>query len=89
MALGFVREAFTLKVTVKDHKEIYTELASRFRPAFKDVGRGGAFAGIIRGKDFGVMEVPSWAWHRKVGDIQEYLSGVVEETDPFVLALSA
>lgn len=84
MALGSVREAFTLNVTVKDHQEVYTELAGRFRPAFKEIGRSGAFSDIVRGKDFGVIEVPSWAWHRKVGEIQEYLSGVVDDIDPFV-----
>jgi replicative superfamily II helicase len=67
VALASVREAFTLNISTHEHREVYDELASRFRPAFKDVGRGGAFADIIRGKDFGVMEAPSWAWHRKVG----------------------
>lgn len=84
VALASVREAFTLTVAVKDHKDVYTELADRFRSAFKEVNRVGTFADIIRGKEFGVMEVPSWAWHRKLGEIQEYLSGVVDEIDPFV-----
>jgi replicative superfamily II helicase len=84
VALGSVREAFTLNVTVRDHKELYTEIASRFRPAFKEVGRGGSFADIVRGRDYGVIEVPSWAWHRKLGEVQEYLSGVVDDIDPFV-----
>ena len=30
------------------------------------------------------MEVPSWAWHRKLGEIQAYLSGEVDDIDPFV-----
>jgi replicative superfamily II helicase len=87
VALASVREAFTLTVAAKDHKDIYTELADRFRPAFKEVGRGGFFAEVIRGKEFGVMEVPSWAWHRRLGEIQEYLSGVVDDIDPFVWPL--
>ncbi|MFJ1288432.1 hypothetical protein, partial [Acinetobacter baumannii] len=61
-----------------------TELADRFRPAFKEVGRAGAFADIINGKEFGVIEVPSWAWHLKSDEIQQYLAGEVEEIDPFV-----
>lgn len=84
VALASVREAFTLNISTHEHREVYDELASRFRPAFKDVGRGGAFADIIRGKDFGVMEAPSWAWHRKVGELQEYLAGVVDEINPYV-----
>ena len=84
VALSSVREAFTLNVSIKDHKDVYTELADRFRPAFKEVGRAGAFADIINGKEFGVIEVPSWAWHRKSDEIQQYLAGEVEEIDPFV-----
>src|SRR5690606_33927304 len=84
VALSSVREAFTLNISVKDHKAVYTELADRFRPAFKDVGRGGSFADIISGKEFGVIEVPSWAWHRKLDEIQQYLSGEVDDIDPFV-----
>lgn len=84
VALASVRKAFSVNISLKDHKDVYNELASRFRPAFKDVGRGGAFADVIRGKDFGVMEVPSWAWHRKVGEMQEYLAGVIDEIDPYV-----
>ncbi len=84
VALASVREAFTLNVSANQHKEVYAELASRFRTAFKDVGRGGAFADVIRGKNFGVMEAPSWAWHRKVGELQEYLTGIVDEINPYV-----
>jgi replicative superfamily II helicase len=84
VALGSVREAFTLNISAKDHQDVYNELASRFRPAFKDVGRGGAFADIIQGKDFGVLEVPSWAWHRKAGEMQGYLASVVEKINPYV-----
>ncbi len=72
---------------LKDHKEVYTELADRFRPAFKEVGRSGAFADIINGKEFGVIEVPSWAWHRKLDEVQQYLSGVVDDIDPFIWPL--
>lgn len=32
VALGSVRDAFTLDISAKDHKDVYTELASRFRP---------------------------------------------------------
>lgn len=45
--------------------QAYMELADRFRPAFREVGRDGSFTDIINGKEYGVIEVPSWAWHRK------------------------
>lgn len=84
VALLSVRDAFSLTITVRKHPEIYSELAGRFRTAFKDVMRSGTFADITRGKDYGVLEVPSWAWHRKLAEIQEYLSEQVDSIDPFV-----
>lgn len=84
VALSSVREAFTLNISSKVHKGVYKELADRFRPAFKDVGRSGSFADIINGKEFGVIEVPSWAWHRKMDEVQQYLSGEVGDIDDFV-----
>jgi len=84
VALSSVREAFTLNISAKDHKAVYTELADRFRPAFRDVGRSGSFADIINGKELGVIEVPSWAWHRKLDEIQQYLAGEVDDIDVFV-----
>lgn len=87
VALSSVREAFTLNIALKDYKAVYTELADRFRPAFKEVGRSGTFADIIGGKEFGVVEVPSWAWHRKLDEVQRYLSGVVDDIDPFIWPL--
>ncbi len=84
VALSSVREAFTLNISARDHKDVYTGLADRFRPAFKEVGRGGSFADIINGKEFGIIEVPSWAWHRKLDEIQQYLSGEVDAIDAFV-----
>lgn len=84
VALSSVREAFTLNISAKQHKAVYTELADRFRPAFKDVGRSGSFADIINGKELGVIEVPSWAWHRKLDEVQQYLSGQVDDIDAFV-----
>ena len=84
VALSSVREAFTLNISAKNHKAVYTELADRFRPAFKEVSRSGSFADIINGKEFGVIEVPSWAWNRKLDEIQQYLSGEVDGIDAFV-----
>ena len=84
VALSSVREAFTLNIPAAAHKEVYTGLADRFRPAFKEVGRAGAFADIISGKEFGVIEVPSWAWNRKIDEVQQYLAGEVDDIDPFV-----
>jgi replicative superfamily II helicase len=84
VALSSVRDAFTLDIAAKDHLEVYTELADRFRPAFREVGRNGAFSDIVTGKEFGVIEVPSWAWHRKLDEVQQYLAARVDAIDPFI-----
>jgi replicative superfamily II helicase len=74
VALSSVREAFTLTISAANHGAVYSDLAGRFRVAFREVGRGGTYADITTGKDYGVVEVPSWAWHRKLAEVQDYLS---------------
>ncbi|MEJ1967784.1 MAG: hypothetical protein WDN03_03970 [Rhizomicrobium sp.] len=87
VALTSVRDAFSLTVSAKDHREVYDELAARFRSAFNDVGRGGAFADIVQGNDFGVLEAPSWAWQSKLEETRAFLAENVGEIDPFVWPL--
>ena len=84
VALTSVREAFTLTISARDHADVYSDLAGRFRTAFRDVGRSGSFADITNGKDYGVIEVPSWAWNRKLAELQNYLSQHVDQIDPYV-----
>ncbi len=84
VALTSVREAFTLTIPVKDHADVYADLAGRFRVAFREVGRSGTFSDITNGKDYGVVEVPSWAWNRKLAEVQDYLSQHVDSIDPYV-----
>ncbi|THD43331.1 MAG: hypothetical protein E7774_13155 [Bradyrhizobium sp.] len=74
VALTSVREAYTLTIPVKVHADVYADLAGRFRVAFRDVGRSGAFSDITNGKDYGIVEVPSWPWNRKLPEVQDYLS---------------
>jgi replicative superfamily II helicase len=84
VALSNVRRNFSLTITAKDHNDVCSELASRFRTAFKDINRLMAFDDTVSGKDFGVMEVPSWAWHNKLPETQQYLSTVVSDIDDYV-----
>ena len=84
VAISSVRDAFTLTVKAADHPDVYRELADRFRPAFKDVGRLGIFNDIVAGREFGVIEVPSRAWNSKNAEIQQYLSTRADGIDPFV-----
>lgn len=83
VALSSVREVFTLNFSANEHKEVYKELADRFRPAFREVLRANLFADIISGREFGVIEVPSWAWHRKVDEIQKYLADKIDTKNVF------
>lgn len=87
VALGSIRSAFTLDVEAKNHREVYDELAGRFRPAFRDINQKGLFADIISGKENRVVEVPVGAWLDQLDSVQSYLSDVVEEIDPFVWPL--
>lgn len=84
VALQSVRDSFTLTVTTRKSKEVYQHLSDMFRGSFFDIGRSGAFADITRDRDHGVLEVPSWAWQRKLPEVQEYLSHVVNDIDPYV-----
>jgi replicative superfamily II helicase len=84
VALSSVRKQFSLTIDAKSHPDVYSDLAGRFRPAFADVGRTGTFADVTSGKDFGVMEVPSWAWQKKLPEVTTYLAGVVDEIDNYV-----
>ena len=79
-----MRDAFSLTIQTAEHPDVYADLAGRFRAAFPEVGRSGSFADITSGKDFGVMEVPSWAWQRKLPEIESYLASQVDAINPYV-----
>ena len=83
-ALSSVRDAFTLDISADKHRAVYTNLADRFRADFNDVDLSGSFEAVIDGKDFGIIEVPSWAWHKKIKEVQQFLSNEVKEIDDFV-----
>ena len=84
VALSSVRDAFSLTIAAASHPEVYADLAGRFRTAFGEVGRNGSFADITNGKDYGVIEVPSWAWQRRLPEIQSFLASQVDAIDPYV-----
>jgi len=84
VALSSVRDAFSLTISAEKHGDVYADLAGQFRTAFKDVGRSGSFADVTSGKDYGVMEVPSWAWQRKLPEVETYLAATVDEINPYV-----
>ena len=84
VALSAVRKQFSLTIDAKKHADIYADLAGRFRTAFVEVGRNGTFADVTSGKDYGVMEVPSWAWQKKLAEVTTFLASHVEKIDQYV-----
>lgn len=72
-AFSVVRDAFTLSVTAEQQKELYENLASLFRLAFKDIDKLGSFDDIVSGAEFGVLEIPYWAWREKLDVVREML----------------
>jgi replicative superfamily II helicase len=87
VALSNVRKSFTLTIDAKQHKDVYQEIVGRFRPVFREVGRLGSYDDVTNGKDFGIVEVPSWAWQAKLHEMQDYLASVVDDIDDFVWPL--
>lgn len=73
VASDTVRDAFTLRVNRREDDEAYHHLAGLFRHDFDGIGRLGTFDDLIGGRDWGVVEVPYWAWHLKLDQIREYL----------------
>ena len=84
VALSSVRKQFSLTIEAAKHPDVYADLAGRFRTAFAEVGRAGTFADVTGGKDFGVMEVPSWAWQARLAEVTTFLAGEVDEIDRYV-----
>lgn len=72
-AFSVVRDAFTLSVKPDVDKELYEGLAGLFRIAFKDIGRLGSFDDVVSQNEFGVLEVPYWAWREKLDAVRELL----------------
>ena len=84
VALSSVRDAFSLTIEAARHPKVYADLAGRFRTAFREVARSGSFADITSGKDYGVIEVPSWAWQRKLPEVESFLASQVDAINLYV-----
>ncbi len=79
VAFSVVRESFTLKVNEEEDRDRYDSLAGLFRKAFKDIDRLGTFDDIVSGREFGVVEVPYWAWHQQLDAVREQLKADSEK----------
>ncbi|WP_026067653.1 DEAD/DEAH box helicase [Pusillimonas noertemannii] len=79
VAFSVVRESFTLEVSSANDRECYDELTGLFRKAFRDIDRLGTFDDTISGLNWGVIEVPYWAWHEQLDVVRELLRGQVDK----------
>lgn len=79
-AFDVVRDAFTLTVSSSKEeskvkqRDVYKSLSQAFRKDFDDMGRLGSFDDVISGREFGVLEVPYWAWHARLDQVRELLT---------------
>ena len=79
-AFDVVRDAFTLTFSSskeegnEKQRELYKSLSQAFRKDFDDMGRLGSFDDVISGREFGVLEVPYWAWHMRLDQVREMLT---------------
>jgi replicative superfamily II helicase len=87
-AFSMIRESFTLDVekTRSANNSRYESLTALFRQVFKDTDKLGTFDDIVAGIDYGVIEVPYWAWHEQIDTVREQLKSDADKY-PFVWPL--
>lgn len=76
-AFSVVREAFTLEID--GQSELYEELTSLFRKAFKDTDKLGTFDDVVIGSEYSILEVPYWAWHQQLDAVRTILKSKSED----------
>lgn len=79
VAFSVVRESFTLEVSSEDERDRYENLAGLFRRAFRDLDRLGTYDDVVSGLEFGVLEIPYWAWHEQIDTVREQLRSDAEK----------
>lgn len=78
-AFSVVRESFTLEVDGGDDRDRYLSLAALFRNAFREANRLGTFDDVVSGADYGVLEIPYWAWREQLDAVREQLKTDAEK----------
>ena len=78
-SFSVIREQFTLTVDAKKEAGLFGQLATMFRGAFQQVERVGTFDDVVAGAEYGVLEVPYWAWADKRDAVREILKNRAEE----------
>lgn len=78
-AFSVVRESFTLEVDASEDRDRYLSLTALFRKAFKESNRLGTFDDVVSGADYGVLEIPYWAWREQLDGVREQLKTDAEK----------
>ena len=68
-AFESVWKNFTFQIKSKEHQGLYNDLCSRFRTAFKQIGRLRTFDDVIIGREYYIMEVPYWEWLERLDEV--------------------
>jgi replicative superfamily II helicase/Holliday junction resolvase len=79
VAFSVVRETFTLEVKSQEYRPRYESLVGLFRRAFKEADRLGTFDDTVSGSDYGVLEIPYWAWHQQLDAVREQLKSEADK----------
>ena len=72
-AFSVLRESFTIEIEQDAEDDLYAQMTNLFRLAFKDSDKLGTFDDIVSGEEFGVLEVPYWAWREQQDTVAELL----------------
>ena len=73
VAFSVVRESFTIEINSEDDRIRYESLVGLFRRAFNEIDKLGMFDDIVSGSEYGVLEVPYWAWREQLDAVRAQL----------------
>ncbi len=79
-AFSVVRDAFSIAITRSDQPELYTEITTRFRGDFDEIGKLGSFDDIVEREDAEILEVPYTAWSAKADSVRQLIARDHSET---------
>lgn len=68
-AFETVWDNYSFVINRKDHSELYTELCSKFRNGFQEIGKTIRFDDVLSRKDNILLEIPHWDWQQKCEEI--------------------
>lgn len=77
-AFETVWKSFTFEIKADTHLDLYQDITSRFRSAFRQLNRGQTYDEIVSGKEYFVLDVPYWSWLSKIDEV----AAVIQQYGP-------